>query len=198
MTVGLLGGTFDPPHNGHVALARRRSTRSGSSGSSWSSVGEAPHKPVETDAETRFRLAEAAFADLPGVELSRVELDRGGPSYTVDTARWAARALRRRPLRRRRGRVRRLPRLAGPGRDPRRTRASPSRPGREPTARRDRRGRSAGLARPDRIVEFELDPLPIASRDVRDRVARGEPIDGLVPLAVAQLIDELGLYRATL
>ncbi len=56
----------------------------------------------------------------------------------------------------------------------------------------------ARLARPDRIVEFELDPLPIASRDVRDRVSRGEGVDDLVPSAVAHLIDELGLYRGTL
>ena len=52
-----------------------------------------------------------------------------------------------------------------------------------------------GLARPDRVRFFEIEPLPIASRDVRDRVARGEPIDDLVPPAVAEAIAELGLYR---
>src|SRR5262245_22357706 len=89
MTVGLLGGTFDPPHLGHVALARRAIEALGLERLIVVVVGEAPHKPVETGAETRFRLAEAAFADLPGVELSRYELDREGLSYTVDTARWA-------------------------------------------------------------------------------------------------------------
>ncbi len=90
MAVGLLGGTFDPPHLGHVALARRAIEALGLEQLIVVVVGEAPHKPVETDAETRFRLAEAAFADIPDVELSRHELDREGPSYTVDTARWAA------------------------------------------------------------------------------------------------------------
>jgi nicotinate-nucleotide adenylyltransferase len=51
------------------------------------------------------------------------------------------------------------------------------------------------LSRPDRVRFFEIEPLPISSRDIRERVASGEPIDGLVPPAVAELIDSLGLYR---
>ena len=51
------------------------------------------------------------------------------------------------------------------------------------------------LARPDRVRFFELEPVPIASREVRERVARGEPIDDLVPPAVAAEIERLGLYR---
>jgi nicotinic acid mononucleotide adenylyltransferase len=43
---------------------------------------------------------------------------------------------------------------------------------------------------------FELEPIPISSRDLRARVARGEAIDGLVPPAVVRVIDEVGLYRA--
>ena len=55
---------------------------------------------------------------------------------------------------------------------------------------------SAALARPERVLFFELEPSPVSSTDVRARVRRGEPIDGLVPPAVAALIAELGLYRA--
>jgi nicotinate-nucleotide adenylyltransferase len=51
------------------------------------------------------------------------------------------------------------------------------------------------LQRPDRVLFFEIEPLPISSRDIRERVARGEPIDELVPPAVAELIADLGLYR---
>jgi nicotinate-nucleotide adenylyltransferase len=196
MTVGILGGTFDPPHLGHVALARRALEALGLERLVVVVVGEAPHKPVETDAETRFRLAEAAFADLPGVELSRHELDRPGPSYTVDTARWA---------KERYGDV--LVVVGGdefadfPGwKEPdailENVRvAVATRPG---TSHDRIEAAKAQLSRPDRIVEFDLDPLPIASRDVRDRVARGESVDDLVPEAVARLIDELGLYRGTL
>ena len=53
----------------------------------------------------------------------------------------------------------------------------------------------AKLSRPERVEFFEIEALPLSSRDIRDRVARGEPIDGLVPPAVAELIDALGLYR---
>ncbi len=196
MAVGLLGGTFDPPHNGHVALARRAIEALGVDRLIVVVVGKAPHKLVDTDAETRFRLAEAAFAGIPGVELSRRELDEGGPSYTVDTARWASE---------RYGDV-----LFVVGadefadfpdwREPHAILdalrlAVATRPGTD-RARVD--SAEKRLARPDRIVEFELDPLPVSSRDIRERVFRGESIEDLVPEAVAQIIDELGLYRATL
>ena len=51
------------------------------------------------------------------------------------------------------------------------------------------------LSRPERVELFEIEPLPISSEDIRDRVARGESIDGLVPEAVAELIEARGLYR---
>jgi nicotinate-nucleotide adenylyltransferase len=53
----------------------------------------------------------------------------------------------------------------------------------------------AQLARPDRVLFFEVEPNPAAASDVRARVAAGEPLDGLVPPAVASLIEERGLYR---
>jgi len=46
----------------------------------------------------------------------------------------------------------------------------------------------------ERIVEFDLEPLPISSSEIRERVARQEPIDDLVPSAVAEEIARLGLY----
>jgi nicotinate-nucleotide adenylyltransferase len=51
------------------------------------------------------------------------------------------------------------------------------------------------LDRPERVVFFEIDPNPAASRDVRARVAAGEPLAGLIPAAVARLIEERALYR---
>ncbi len=53
----------------------------------------------------------------------------------------------------------------------------------------------AQLAHPERVLFFEIEPLPISSRDIRSRVANGESIDGLVPPGVARLIAENGLYR---
>jgi nicotinate-nucleotide adenylyltransferase len=51
------------------------------------------------------------------------------------------------------------------------------------------------LGRPDRVLFFEIEPLPVSSTEVRERVARGESIDELVPAAVAALIEDEGLYR---
>jgi nicotinate-nucleotide adenylyltransferase len=191
--VGLLGGAFDPPHNGHVALAREAIDHFAFDRLVVVPTGRPPHKLVPTDAETRFRLAEAAFDGLPGVELSRYELEREGPSYTVDTARWAA------------GRYGDAVFLIGADEfcdflswhDPDGVLDAvrigvASRPG-FPRERLD--PVLAGLKRPDRVELFEIDPLPIESRELRVRVAKGEPIDGDVPPAVARLVSELGLYR---
>jgi nicotinate-nucleotide adenylyltransferase len=52
------------------------------------------------------------------------------------------------------------------------------------------------VSRPGRVLLFELEPRPISSRELRARIARGEPVDGLVPPAVAAEIARLGLYRA--
>ncbi len=193
VAVGFLGGTFDPPHLGHVALARAAMQELDLERLVVVVVGEPPHKHVETDAETRFQLAEAAFAEVANVELSRHELDRAGPSYTVDTARWAAEQFPDPVF------------VVGADefadfltwKDPNAVLAYArlavaTRPG------HDRETLEAVLAhveRPDRVRLFELEPIPIASRDVRARVARGESIAPLVPTRVARLIDELGLYR---
>jgi nicotinate-nucleotide adenylyltransferase len=48
---------------------------------------------------------------------------------------------------------------------------------------------------PDRVLYFELEPMPVSSSEIRARVARGEPVDGLVPAGVAAAIARLGLYR---
>jgi nicotinate-nucleotide adenylyltransferase len=53
----------------------------------------------------------------------------------------------------------------------------------------------AELERPDRVAFFEIEPLDISSREIRARVGRGEPVDELVPPAVAAAIQRLGLYR---
>ena len=60
----------------------------------------------------------------------------------------------------------------------------------------DLEGVIASLSRPDRVELFPITPLPVSSSEVRDRVATGLPIDDLVPPAVAEAIDRLGLYRA--
>jgi nicotinate-nucleotide adenylyltransferase len=179
----LLGGTFDPPHNGHVALASAVDERFRPDELAILVAARPGHKAAEAEADTRLRLARAAF---PGRD---VALDRH--ERTVDTL------------------------ADGPWRDPlfvigadefcdfltwkdpngvleRARLAVATRPG-YPRERLETV--LERLARPDRVLFFEIEPMPISSRELRERVGRGEPIDGFVPPAVAKLVSELGLYR---
>jgi nicotinate-nucleotide adenylyltransferase len=179
----LLGGTFNPPHNGHVALAKAAVRRFDLDHLVVLVSVRPGHKEVQLDAVTRLRLARAAFPE------HEVELDPH--ERTVDmlkAGRW------RDPLF-----------LIGADeftdfltwKDPNGVVALArlgvaTRPGypRERLAAVLRE-----LDRPDRVELFEIEPQPLSSQDIRDRVSRGEPIDHLVPPLVAELIDALGLYR---
>jgi nicotinate-nucleotide adenylyltransferase len=191
--IGLFGGAFDPPHNGHVALVRRALEHFALERLVVIPTGVAPHKPVRTPGEIRLRLAEAAFAGVPRAEVSDWELERGVPSYTVETTRWArerwgdvmflvgADQFAKLETWHEPDRVLELARLG-----------VATRPGYEPDELERRR---ADLADPSRVQFFEIEPVPVSSTEIRDRVTRGEPIDALVPGPVADLIEELGLYR---
>jgi nicotinate-nucleotide adenylyltransferase len=180
---GLLGGTFNPPHYGHLELARAAEKNFDLDELAVLVAARPGHKEVQLDADTRLRLAKAAFPDY------EVELDLH--ERTVDmleAGRWAD------PLF-----------LIGTDefsdfltwKDPegvvaRARLAVATRPG-FPRERLDDVLRE--LSQPERVQFFEIEPVPISSREIRDRVARGEPIDDLVPPAVANLIESLGLYR---
>jgi nicotinate-nucleotide adenylyltransferase len=185
VAVGILGGVFDPPHLGHVALARAALEQLGLDELLIIVVADPGHKQTSTPAETRLELTRLAFEDVPSAV---VELDRHG--RTVDSLEerqpkdavfilgadelagfegWKAPE-----------RVLELVRLG-----------VATRPGVSPEAVDAVQER---LAVPGRVLEFELDPIPISSSDIRARVGRGEPIDELVPLKVAAAVARLGLY----
>lgn len=83
----LYGGTFDPVHNGHLAVARHaRDALSARIG--LMPAADPPHKgPTQADAEQRATMLALAIGTEPGLRLDRRELERAGPSYTVDTLR---------------------------------------------------------------------------------------------------------------
>ncbi len=182
MTV-LYGGAFDPPHLGHVAVAGAARERFGVE-RLVVLVSEHPaHRAVHAPAEARLALARAAF---PGddvrldpyprtVELLRAQAFEE-PVFVVGADQFRG-----------------FLGWAEPDEVLERTRlAVATRPGfprRELDAVLDR------LARPERVLFFEIEPNPAASTDVRARAAAGEPVDALVPAAVARLIEERGLYR---
>jgi nicotinate-nucleotide adenylyltransferase len=187
VAVGVLGGVFDPPHVGHVALARAAIEQLGLERLLILVVADPGHKDVVTPAAARLELARLAFEDVPGAE---VELDPHartvdslearrlddavfvlGADELADFSSW------KRPER-----VLELVRLA-----------VAKRPGVPDERMREALAR---LSAPDRITYFDLPPLPVSSTFVRERVGRGEPIDDLVPQAVADEIARLGLYQA--
>jgi nicotinate-nucleotide adenylyltransferase len=84
--LGIFGGTFDPPHLGHAALATAAQVQLALDQVLWLVAADPPHKrgQVHTPARVRAEMVQAAVAGLPGHRLSRVDLDRPGPHYTVD------------------------------------------------------------------------------------------------------------------
>jgi nicotinate-nucleotide adenylyltransferase len=178
----LLGGTFNPPHNGHVALARTAEEQFGDEVVVL--VAARPgHKEVRLDAATRLELARAAF---PGHEVDldpygrTVDLLQAGrwrdPLFVIGADQFCDFLTWKDPE----GVIARA-RLAVATR--------PGYPAERLQAVLDR------LSQPERVQFFEIEPLPISSEEIRDRVARGESIDRLVPPAVANLIETRGLYR---
>jgi nicotinate-nucleotide adenylyltransferase len=191
---GLLGGAFDPPHLGHLALADTARRRFELDRLVVVVTGSPPHKAVETEAELRYRLAEAAFVGRDWAEVSRWELDRHGPSYTVETARWAEKEYGEAIF------------LVGADefasfltwREPREILRHvrlgvATRPGFPPSALETV---LRELEQPARVEPFEMAEWPVSSTEIRELVARGAPIEDLVPPRVAELIAELGLYRS--
>jgi nicotinate-nucleotide adenylyltransferase len=181
---GLFGSVFDPPHNGHLALLHDARAHFAFDRVVVLVVADPGHKRVATDASVRFGLARAAF---PGeeVELDRyprtVDMLRGrpidDPVFLVGADQVADFLAWKEP-----DDVLALARLA-----------VATRPG---YPRESLDGVLTALARPERVTFFEIEPLDVSSSDIRERVAGGEPIDGLVPPAVAAEIERLGLYRS--
>jgi nicotinate-nucleotide adenylyltransferase len=181
---GLFGGAFDPPHNGHVALARA-GVRHFSLDPLVVLVNSDPgHKHVATPAAARIELARAAFPDYQ-VELDphprTIELLESGrfedPLFLVGADEFARFfSIWHRPED-----VIELARLGVATR--------PGYPREILDQVLDR------LDRPERVEFFEIEPLPVSSHEIRALVRRGKAIEGLVPPAVAAKIAALGLYR---
>ena len=86
-TIGIFGGTFDPPHLGHLILAAEALKQLNLSKILWVLTPEPPHKPERpiTPMYQRLQMLKRAIDRVPGFELSTIEIDRPGPHYTLDT-----------------------------------------------------------------------------------------------------------------
>jgi nicotinate-nucleotide adenylyltransferase len=191
-----LGGTFDPVHNGHIAAARQLQGVADLDQVWLMPNAMPPHRtaaPV-APAEDRMRMVELASAGHDGLVPSRTEVDRGGVSYTIDTVRQLARTYPRQRFvfligsdaaLHIRG-WRDADALLGEGsfvifNRPETVLAPPTL-------------HELGFA-PARTRIVHVDTPAIAAHQVRDRLARGAPIDDLVPAAVADYIRSHELYR---
>jgi nicotinate-nucleotide adenylyltransferase len=180
---GLLGGAFDPPHTGHVALADGAERQLGLSDVVVIVVADPGHKDVHCPVEARLALARAAFPDRT-VETDdharTVDMLREGrwrdPIFLIGADEFAD-----------------LPRWKEPDEVLELARLGvASRPG---YPRELLEEVLTQLSRPARVLFFEIEPVPVSSTEIRERVRRGEPIEGLVPPAVAAEIAARGLYR---
>jgi nicotinate-nucleotide adenylyltransferase len=179
----LYGGAFDPPHLGHVAVADAARLRFDVPRLVVMVAERPEHRPVHAPAPLRLDLARAAFPrddvrldPYPRtVDLLRSE-SFDDPVFVVGADEFCDFLAWKEPEG-----VLVLARLA-----------VATRPG-FPQERLD--GVLARLERPDRVLFFETEPNPAASRDVRALVSAGKPLDGLLPAAVAALVREHGLYR---
>jgi len=174
--IGLLGGAFDPPHNGHVALADAAERQLGLERVVVVVVADPGHKEVHLPAEARLRLAKLAFP-VREVVLDRhprtVDMLREGrwdePVLIIGADEFLDFGTWKEPER-----VLELARLGVAARP----------------------GYAVGTADAmDRVLFFESAPVPVSSREIREKIVRGEPIDGLVPPGVAAAIADEGLYR---
>lgn len=198
MRIGILGGTFNPPHIGHLVCAQEAHDQLDLDRVVLMPAGVPPHKEVEADpgAQARYALCQAAVKGDERFAVSRLELDRAGRSFTVDTLR----SLRDHSPQDD------ITFIAGGDM----ARSLPS--WREPETllslatlavaeraadKRDAISAAiAPLAGADRVRFFDMPRIDVSSSLVRERVASGRPIRYLVPDAVADAIAQNGWYTA--
>ena len=187
--MGVFGGTFDPPHIGHLVTAADVRFRLGLdvvlmvvANEPWQKVGTRSVSP----AADRFAMVQAAVGDEPGVEASDVELRRGGPSYTIDTLE----ALHHDDPDAQLFLV--LGGDAAAGLD------TWERPADVAAAATivvvDRPGSVSEVPEGFQVDRVDVPRLEVSSTELRERVRDGRPTRHLLPDAVISLIAERGLY----
>ena len=190
--LGILGGTFDPPHAGHIAAAVAAQTQVGLddvvlmvANEPWQKVGD---RQV-TSAQVRWEMTEALVAEISGLRADDREIRRGGPTFTVDTLEEilaeqpnteiflivGADTAERLETWHRASDVVRLSTIVIVNRD-NSTNAAP------------------GFLRDARVLNVTMNPVDVSSSGIRDAVARGESIDSSTSLSVASLIRGHSLY----
>jgi nicotinate-nucleotide adenylyltransferase len=197
MRIGVFGGTFDPPHVGHLILAAESADQLGLDRILWVLTPDPPHKRgwALSPIPTRVALVGAAICDNPLFELSRVDLDRRGPYYAVDTLRLLADQMPGAELVYLVGgdSLRDLPGWYHPAELL--ERAACLGVMRRPQDGVDLIALEQQLPGITARVKFITAPLlEISSRQIRQRASHGQPYRYYLPPTVYQLILSFGLY----
>jgi nicotinate-nucleotide adenylyltransferase len=182
--IGLYGGSFDPPHRGHVELARRAKEALGLGPLRVLVSSDPGHKHVATPAGVRLRLAQAAFPDDEvsldehprTIDLLRAHPEWSDPVFLIGADQFQDFLTWKEPEE-----VLRRARLAVA------TRPGHPREALQPVLDQ--------LEQPERVLFFEIEPTPVASRELRERLAGGAEVGSEVPAAVGEIIRSEGLYR---
>jgi nicotinate-nucleotide adenylyltransferase len=198
MRIGIFGGTFDPPHIGHLILASQAAAQLHLDRLLWVLTPDPPHKNRQSisPAEIRLKMVRAAIDDDPSFELSRIDLDRPAPQYAADTIH----------LLREQNPGAALVYLVGGDslRDMPRWY--------EPQRLVDDCEEIGVMLRPGAVIQYDLidvrlpalrsklreihsPQIDIASSDIRARIASGQPYRYFLPERVYHIIERYGLYR---
>jgi nicotinate-nucleotide adenylyltransferase len=196
--LGLFGGTFDPPHVGHLILASEARAQLELTRVLWTVTPDPPHKQDQmiTPLEHRLAMVKLAIQDNPLFELSDIELNRPGPHYTVDTIHLLAKQNPQAEI---------VPIIGGDSLQDLPTWHDPQelvyaahwvgvmrRPGEEPNLN-ELESELPGITSKVHYVNAPL--LEIASREIRNRVAAGQPYRYYLPVPVFHYINDHHLYK---
>ena len=195
--IGIMGGTFDPIHNGHLLAADEAHAAFGLSEVIFVPSGQPPHKTNQrvTSAEDRYMMTEFATVGCPYFKVSRVEIDREGSSYTIDTLR----------------RLRAIPEYEGvqfyfiTGLDAVLDIVSWKNPEEimemckfvavSRYGYTHKRMEELPIELRSRIIPLEIPLLAISSTELRERIRNNRSIRFMVPSAVEQFIRKKSLYK---
>ena len=200
MKLGLYGGTFDPVHFGHLLLAERCREELGLDEIRFIPAGDPPHKDRSSLApgKVRAEMLEFATAGHPQLVIDRRELDRPGPSYTVETLAefhtespdaelyflMGADSLADLPMWREPARIAELARIVAVNR------------GERPLPDRTALAVTLGEAIASRVLFVSMPAMDLSSTDLRRRVALGKSLRYTTPAAVEAYITDKKLYRS--
>jgi nicotinate-nucleotide adenylyltransferase len=187
--LGVMGGTFDPVHFGHLVAANEAASAFGLDKVIFVPTGEPWQKQTITDSGHRFNMTKLAIAGNSHFDISRVDVDRPGPTYTVDTLRdikaqhpeaelffiTGADSIAQIGSWKDSEQIWPLAHLVGV-----------TRPGHSLEVPKSPHGA---------VSLLEIPALAISSTDIRARVESGKPIDYLLPASVIDYIQKNNLYR---